>query len=112
MGTRLTRTPLPVKRGKGGTGGDLVPTVEGVLQHRDYVLRNLASGQEKLAEWSTKEKRAKQQRDGICVHAELRFMTALQLDRYIKHCEGEFWIASRQVDDCNEELARLNRLLR
>lgn len=108
----IDRTPISVKRGKGGTGGDAVPTRLGIQMHRDYVMVNLQKGQERVANWSVKEKRAKQHSDGVARHPEFSGMTPIQLERFIKDAEAEFWLADQQVQFCKSELARLERLLR
>lgn len=111
MPTKMTRTPIEVKRGKGGTGGDHVPTKEGLLQHLDYERQLVSKYSTELAEWSLKEKRANQHWKGHASHPEFRGMTALHLSRFIAEAEGQFWVCNQQLQYHLQEIARIEKLL-
>ena len=111
MSKSIDRTPVDVKRGKGGTGGDHVPTKEGLRAELDFHLhrkRNLTTQRD---DWSVKEKRARQHVRGIAIHPEFRGMTPLQIDRFCKDAEAEFWIAEMNLAHCNQDIERCTRLL-
>lgn len=111
MPNRIDRTPIATNRTRTEKGGQHVPTRAGIQAHLDYTNVVKRQGQEKLSEWSVKEKRAKQHRSGNAIHPEFRNMTPIQLDRFISNAEAEFWLADQQVKRCDEEILRLKGLL-
>lgn len=112
MPKQIDREPITVKRGKGGTGGDHVPTRAGVQAHIDSIVHQIELHTKQQTDWHIKHARAEQHERGVASHPEYRGMTPLQLHRAIAEFEGNFWVEQNNILRLREEVEVLRRLLK